>query len=361
MRVLLTGNKGYIGYIMTDTLLKEGHQVIGYDRGFFTDEPFGRKDAYENAKNVKQIKKDIRDVADADMNSVDAVIHMAADVPNSKLQNVDAVVHLAGLPNDTACDLDERLTLDINYHATIELAKKAKANGVKRFIFSSSASVYGAHGEELISEDSEPKPVTIYAKSKLLADNDLLKLNSDDFSVTCMRNATCYGVSPRMRFDMVLNSMVGYAYTQNKIMLHNNGLAWRPVVHIMDVANAFNQVLDANKTKVAEQIFIVGSETVRIIDIANMVKKYIPKAKIIYESHDPDPRSYRLSTTKLKKAIGFKPKYNIDYGIKELLKAYKAYGLNAENFQNETFWAAKHYKYLLDSGKVDADLRPKGE
>jgi len=340
MRCLVTGNHGFIGYIMTHELLKNGHEVVGYDYDYFPKETFGRPDTFESSKGIKQITKDVRDISSED------------------LKGIDAVIHLAGLPNDTAGDVIPDITMDINYLSTMELAIRAKRSGVKRFLFSSTASVYGAQeGDILIDEESKPNPITHYGISKFYSEIALLNMNSENFAVTCMRNTTCYGVSPRMRFDMVLNTFVGTAYTEKKLKMLNDGMIWRPLVHIEDVAAAFNIVLKTDVSKVAGQRFIIGSETQRIIDLAKTVKEFIPEAVIEYENNNRDPRSYRLNCEKAKKVLGFVPKRSIKDGIKELLAAYDDFKLTKEKFDDKRFWAAKYYRYLVNSGQVDNNLR----
>jgi nucleoside-diphosphate-sugar epimerase len=340
MRCLVTGNHGYIGYILSHELIKSGNEVVGYDCDYFPIECFGRKDAFESGKKIPQIKKDLRDVSKEDM------------------KGIDAVVHLAALPNDPACDLNPEVAQDINYLATLKVAIAAKEAGVKRFIFASSCSVFGVKGSETVNENDRPAPITPYGVSKLNAETALLLMNSDKFTVTCMRNATCYGVSPRMRFDMVLNNLVGYAYTEGKVKMLSDGTAWRPLVHIEDVAKAYIMALEAPKADVASQIFSVGTENFQVKEIAETVGRSVPGSVIEYAPcGQKDFRSYRASFGKLEKILGFTPKWSAETGARELCSAYKDFGLNRENFQNKEFWAGKYFKYLIDSKGVDGDLR----
>jgi nucleoside-diphosphate-sugar epimerase len=341
MRCLVTGNHGYIGYIMVHDLLKSGHEVVGYDCNYFPEEVFGRGDTFESSKGIRQITKDIRDISDADF------------------KGIDAVIHLAGLVDDPDGRIWPDIQMDINYLSTLELAIKARRNGVKRFIFASSTSVYGIKGDELLDEESSAEPVTWYAKSKLYSEYALSKMISEDFAVTCMRNATCFGISPRMRVNMVLNCLAGFAYTEGKVNVVGDGMNWRPVVHIEDVARAYIDVLAADPSKVSGQVFGVGCGSYRINELAEAVKEALPNSVIVHGDRGNDNRSYRVSFEKMEKVLGFKTKYSIRDGIKELIKGYEEFGLTKEKFQEDRFWSTKYYKSLTDSGKVDRNLRIK--
>jgi len=342
MRCLVTGNHGFIGYILTNHLLKAGYDVVGYDCDYFPISCFGRKDTFDASKKIKQISKDIRDINKED------------------LKGVDAVIHLAALPNDPACDLNPFLADDINYLATVQLATAARRAGVKRFIYASSCSVFGVKGNEIINEEDSPAPLTPYGFSKLKSEIALKGMNSSDFTVTLMRNATCFGVSPRMRFDMVLNNLMGYAFTEGNVKILSDGTSWRPIVHIEDVAEAYKLTLEAPKTDVASQVFAVGGENYQVKDIAEIVRTNIPKSAVEYaKGGQKDLRSYRVNFNKIEKILGFKMKWTTDKGCKELLKAYKEFRLDKENFQDKWFWAGKAFKYLIASGKVDKNLRLK--
>ncbi len=348
MRCLVTGNHGYIGYILADELVKAGYEVTGYDYDYFSDNSFGRKDALKSSGRIKQISKDLREIKESDF------------------EGIDAVIHLAALPNDPACDLAPEVTYDINYLATLQAAIAAKRAGVKRFIYASSCSVFGVKGDELINEGDRPSPITAYGLSKMYAENALLQMNSRDFTVTCMRNATCYGVSPRMRFDMVLNNLVGYAYTEGRIRVLSDGTSWRPIVHIEDVAGAYIAALKAPESDISGQIFAVGSENFTVNEIAQIVAEVVPGSEI---AHNPnaqkDWRSYRVSFNKMIRVLGYRPKWTAKKGAEELYKAYKEFGLTKENFQNEQFWAGKHFKSMVNERIIDKDFeftkkRPKG-
>ncbi|MDE1854709.1 MAG: SDR family oxidoreductase [Candidatus Micrarchaeota archaeon] len=333
--VLMTGNRGYIGRIMADLFLRSGYNVSGIDAGYFGTNGFAKS---MNLRNPKvQLKMDFRDFTD--------------------FKGMDAVVHLAGLPNDWAADLNPKMAEELNSKATIDLALRAKAAGVKRFIFASSCSVFGANGDKLISEESKPAPVTPYGFSKLHAEEGLLKLNDDSFTVTCMRNATCYGVSPRMRFDMVLNNLVAYAFVEGKVKVLSDGTAWRPIVHIRDVSVAFLKALEADREVVSGQVFAVGGYNYTVSDIAKIAKAAVPGSMIEFNPQgQKDPRSYNVDFTKIKKALDFSCEWTPEKGAKELYEAYREYGLNKESFQQREFWAGKQLEYLIKNKFVNDKL-----
>jgi nucleoside-diphosphate-sugar epimerase len=261
------------------------------------------------------------------------------------------------LPNDWAADLDPKMTEEINAQATVALASRAKAAGVKRFIFASSCSVFGANGDKLINESSTPAPVTPYGFSKLHAEAGLFKLTDESLSVTCMRNATCYGVSPRMRFDMVLNNLVAYAFTEGKVKVLSDGTAWRPIVHIRDVSAAFLKALEADKEVVSGQVFAVGGHNYRVKDIAKIAKDAVPGSEIEFNPQgQKDPRSYNVDFAKIEKMLDFKCEWTPEKGAKELYEAYKAYNLTKESFQEKEFWAGKQFDYLIKNNYVDDEL-----
>lgn len=340
MRCLVTGNHGYIGYILVHELIKSGHEVVGYDCDYFPRDCFGREDAFVSGKEVKrQIKKDIRDIAPSDF------------------ERIDAVIHLAALPNDPPCEAYPEAAEDINHSGVVRVAEAARKAGVERFIFASSCSVFGVKGNDLIDEGDTPCPLTPYGKAKMRAEIDLNGMSSEKFTVTSMRNATCYGISPRMRFDMVLNSLVGYAYTENSIKLLSDGTSWRPIVHVDDVARAYVAALDAPKDEIGGEIISIGTENFVVTDIAKAVNKVIPECRIEHASDMKDPRSYRVSFDKMKRILKVKARWDVYSGAKELYKAYKDYGLTRNSFQNNEFWAGKYFNYLVDKKRVDGSMR----
>jgi nucleoside-diphosphate-sugar epimerase len=259
MRVLLTGHKGYIGTVLVPMLLEAGHDVFGLDSDLFENSTFGN-----GIQAIPEVRKDIRDVEISD------------------LQGFDAVLHLAGLSNDPLGNLNPNLTYEINHAASVRLAELSKQAGISRFIFSSSCSNYGAGGEDWLTEESAFNPVTPYGESKVKVEQDVSKLADDDFSPTFLRNATAYGVSPRLRFDLVLNNLVAWAFTTGRVYIKSDGTPWRPIVHIADISRAFIAVLHAPREIVHNDAFNVGrnEDNYQIRDLANIVKATVPCCEI---------------------------------------------------------------------------------
>jgi len=338
MKVLVTGSQGYIGTILTPLLVAAGHSVMGLDTDLYRDCTFGG-----SVPNIPFIKKDIRDVEKSD------------------LKCFGALVHLAALSNDPLGNLDPELTFDINYRASVRLAELAKESGIERFLFSSSCSNYGAGGDQLLTEESDFKPVTPYGRSKVLVEKELTKLADDHFCPTYLRNATAYGVSPRLRFDLVLNNLVAWAYTTGNVHIKSDGTPWRPIVHIEDISRAFLAVLHAPIEKVYNQAFNVGVNTdnFQIRDIAEIVKDTVPGSKIEYaKGASPDRRNYRVDCRKLPHEVsGFIPKWNARKGARELYSTLKRYGLKLEEFEGMKYQRVGHIKYLLQTGVLDKCLR----
>jgi nucleoside-diphosphate-sugar epimerase len=339
MRILLTGDKGYIGAVMVPMLLQEGHTVTGLDSDWFEHSAFS-----PTLSPITSRKKDLRDLKPSD------------------LEGFDAVVHLAGLSNDPLGDLNPALTYDINHLASVKLAKLAKEAGVTRFLFSSSCSTYGAAGpEELLNEEAEFRPVTPYGRSKVLVEQDLLKLADSKFSPTFLRNATAYGVSPRLRFDLVLNNLVAWAHATKRIYIKSDGTPWRPIVHIADISRAFIAVLKAPLDLVNNQAFNVGrsDENYQIRDLAEIVNQTVPGCSVEYaKDGSPDTRCYRVDFSKINRVLpDFKPQWTARKGAQELYDAIKGAGLKMEDFEGPRYKRISHIQELLSSGRLDANLR----
>ncbi len=338
MKILVTGNTGYIGAVLCKKLLEEGFEVIGIDAGFYKGCNF-IKENY----NLKQITKDIRNIGKEDF------------------EGVEAVIHLAALSNDPMGALLPELTSVINYRASMNLARLAKDCKVERFIFSSSCSVYGIAGDQAITEDGVLNPITEYAKSKVDSEIEISKLADGIFSPVFLRNATVYGVSPMLRVDLVVNNLVGWAFTTGKIRLMSDGSPWRPLIHIQDICRAFIAVLKAPRGLIHNQVFNIGqnSQNYRVKDIVDTIKNVMPEAKIEYTGeHGVDTRTYRVNFSKFNRALNnyFKPSWNIEEGVKELFDAYKTNNLSYGDFDGNKFIRLKRIRKLLEEGKLDKNL-----
>ena len=345
MRVLVTGNHGYIGTVMVPMLQAAGFEVCGLDSDLFEGCVFGDASVTGEISNIPYIRKDIRDVELAD------------------LKGVDAVVHLCALSNDPLGNLNPRVTYEINHEGSVKLAKLAKEAGVERYILSSSCSVYGASTSDIVNEESEVKPVTPYAASKVLAERDISVLADNDFSPTFLRSATAYGLSPMLRFDVVVNNFVAWSFTKGIVLLKSDGSAWRPFVHIQDISRAFIAALKAPQDAVHNQIINVGQnkENFRIREVAEIIKQTVPNSQIQYvEGAEPDQRSYRVEFNKIATALpDFKPEWTVPKGAKQLYEAYKKVGLLVEEFEGSRYRRITHLENSLRSGKVDNTLRLK--
>ena len=341
MKVLVTGNKGYIGTVLVEMLLQKSFDVIGYDIDYYK-----HCDLYEYAQPTKQITRDIRDISIDD------------------LEGIDAVIHLAALSNDPLGELDPELTDAINYKASTKLAKYAKDAGVKRFAYASSQSMYGISNadSELDEDNSEKNPITAYARTKWLVENELKKLNDNKFVTVCIRPSTVFGVSPGLRCDIVFNNLVACAYTTGKIEIKSDGTPWRPVVHVRDASNAFIAALKAPSYLVAGQSFNTGipdgNFTVR--DLAEAAQRAVPGSTLIFTGeHGNDSRNYRVSFAKILKALKdyYKPEWDLDRGGIELTQFFKKINFTEEQFRGRLCNRLQQIKYLLLSRELNEDLR----
>lgn len=341
MKILVTGNQGYIGTILTDMLINKGYEVVGLDTNYY--EPIGPLP--ESAKRIKQIKKDIRQL-------------LADD-----LKEVDAIIHLAALSNDPVGELDPQLTDEINYSSSVKLTKLAKKMGAKRFIYASSQSMYGVSESdaELDEDNSKKNPLTAYAKTKWQAEVALKKLGADNFLVVCFRPSTVFGASPKLRCDIVYNNLVACAYTTGKIEIKSDGTPWRPVVHIQDVCSAFIAGLEAPKNLVANQSFNVGipngNFTVR--DLAEAAQRAVPGSSLTFtKEHGQDSRTYQVSFKKILTILKdyFKPQWDLDKGGKELVDFFKKINFSEEDFRGRKTNRLAQIKYLKQSRRLDENL-----
>lgn len=341
MRILVTGDRGYIGCVLTKMLLEKSYDVVGYDTDYYADNVL-----YESDHSYKQITKDIRDIT-------------AEDV-----RGFDAVIHLAGLSNDPLGALAPHLTEAINYEGTMRLARLAKEAGMSRFIYSSSQSMYGISNvqSELDEDDSEKNAITAYAKTKWRAEQELRELGDDGFAVVSFRPSTVFGASPRLRCDIVFNSLVGSAYTTGKIEIKSDGTPWRPVVHVRDVSSALLAGLEAPRELVANRSFNVGipngNFTVR--DLAEAAQRAVPGSELTFTGeHGPDARTYRVGFKRILTELKdyFKPEWDLDRGGKELVETFRKINFTEEQFRGRMTNRLKQLEFLLRSKRLDQDLR----
>jgi nucleoside-diphosphate-sugar epimerase len=339
MKVLVTGHHGYIGSIVGPTLAAAGHDVTGLDTFFYESCDF-----LANGAALPALRMDVRDVTAAD------------------LVGYDGIVHLAALSNDPIGELNAELTYEINFRATVALAAKAKEAGVPRFVFASSCSMYGAAGmDDHVTEEAPLRPLTAYAESKVRAEEALADLADDDFAPVYMRNATAYGVSPRLRFDIVLNNLAGWAYTTRKVLIMSDGSPWRPLVHVRDIAAATVSMLTAPAKLVRNQAFNIGanSENYRVKELAEIVRDTFPGCAVEYAADaGPDPRSYRVDFGKLSRTFPeLRTSWTAGKGAREFLSAFRTVGLTPSAFAGDKFTRLARLKLLAADGRLGEDLR----
>jgi nucleoside-diphosphate-sugar epimerase len=338
MNILVTGNNGYIGSILTELLLRKGYRVIGFDANYYNGCEFNEFN-YE----INQISKDIRNISVND------------------LRNVDAIIHLSALSNDPLGEFDSKLTFDINYQATVKLATIAKKLGIRRFLYASSCSMYGIAGEEEVTENSPLSPITAYAISKVKSEEALSEMANDSFSPVFLRPSTAYGLAPMLRCDIVLNNLVGWAYTTGKIRIMSDGTPWRPAVHVEDLANAFISCLEAPIEVIHNEAFNIGQnkENYRVRDMANIVKEVVPNCEIEYTyEHGQDSRTYRVNFDKIATKLKgyFIPKWDAKKGAVQLYKAFKKHGLTYDEFVGTKYIRLNQLKKLVENKKLNKNL-----
>lgn len=338
MKVLVTGSQGYIGTVLVPMLVKEGHDVTGLDSDLYEQCTFSG-----NIPDIKLIKKDVRDVGKDDV------------------EGFEAIIHLAGLSNDPLGDYRPNLTEDINEKGSIDLAKVAKSVGVKRFLFASSCSNYGAAGDNFLTEKAPFNPVTPYGVSKVHVEIALSKMADKTFSPTYVRASTAYGYSPRLRFDLVTNNLTAWALTTGQVYLKSDGSPWRPIVHVEDISRAYIALLHTPREVIHDEAYNIGTttENYQVREIAEIVKDVVPGCEIGFAPDAaPDIRNYRVDCNKLASTIHeFKPQWTARRGVEQLYEEYKKVELSLDDFEGPKFKRIAHIKQLLGKGHLDENLR----
>jgi nucleoside-diphosphate-sugar epimerase len=343
MKILVTGHKGYIGAVLTPMLLERGHSVIGLDSDLFRACTFAGELA-----DTPSLEMDARDVRFSDLQA-------------ASLRGLDAIIHLAGLSNDPLGDYRPELTSEINFDASVNLARLAKAAGVPRFVFASSCSNYGAAGDAFLNETSAFNPVTPYGVSKVRVEQAVAPLADATFSPTFLRASTAYGLSPRLRFDLVVNNLTAWAFTTGEVHLKSDGSPWRPIVHVEDIARAYVAVIEADRSDVHNEAFNVGqtTENYQIREIAETVRDVVPGSKVGFANDAaPDKRNYRVDCNYLARKIRtFKPQWTCRRGVEQLYAAYSTVGLRLDEFEGDRFMRIAHIRKLIRDRRFDESLR----
>lgn len=337
MKILVTGTEGYLGSLLPPLLIAKGHKVIGVDTGFYKVGWL-----YNGTEiTVKTLNKDIRNINPED------------------LEGVDAIVHKAELSNDPTGQLAPHITYDINHLGSVRLANLAKTMGVRRFVYMSSCSVYGIATDGDVTEESPVNPQTAYAECKTLVERDIKLLADDDFSPTFMRNATAFGASPRMRFDIVLNNLAGLAWTTKEIKMTSDGTPWRPLVHALDICKAIVCVLEAPRDIIHNQVFNVGDtqNNYRVREIAQIIAATFPDCKLTFGNNGADNRSYRVSFEKINTILpGFKCDWNAERGAQQLLNLFQQIDMTEDTFLFRGFTRLKQLEYLIRTQQLDQNF-----